>query len=297
MSIISSIPVLLGDHGAELRAEDDGLLLRRPHEEVRIPLAAVAHVHANGRMVAVELTAPAGTEAALYRIEGVSRAAATVFGEALNGSLPERPAGADPVDGSTLVTVTPREGADAGREADREEEGEENAEPAEPTEPADVLIRCATAAAGLGLLALAAGVVIAGDHVSRALAVLLLGATTVATCHWTLRTSAKHWNAWYLPRHGITVEAGPVLVRGQMAYGYTATDGRARPAPTTVATPAIGGAPAYTYRVAYHPAYPARVVFWGVGTNFGWLIAPVILVTLTALLGWATLALALPAFR
>ncbi|MFJ7272515.1 hypothetical protein ACIQV3_38795 [Streptomyces sp. NPDC099050] len=289
MPIISSIPVLLGDQGAELRAESDVLLLRRPREEVRIPLTAVARVHANGRVVAVELTAPAGTESTLYRIEGVSRAAATVFGAAVNGILPERPTGDDPVDGSTLVTVTLRDAAGAGREADGEADGE--AEDAEPMQPATLVIRCVTVAAGLGLVALAAGVVIAGDYVSRALAVLLVGATALTVGRLVVRAVGIRWNEWYLPRHGITVEARPLLTGGRVTHGYTAADGRVRPAP-------FHRAPGTAYRVAYHPTYPARAVASRNSRHvLEWLAFPVVLVAVTVLLGWGTLALALPAFR
>ncbi|MFG2296592.1 hypothetical protein [Streptomyces sp. NPDC048603] len=290
MSIISSIPVLLGDRGAELRADSGGLLLRRPHEEVRIPLAAVAQVHANGRVVAVELTAPAGTESTLYRIEGVSRASATVFAEAVNGSLPDRRADQDPVDGSTLVTVTPLNDADAGREADGEEAvGEEDAE---PMQPAEFVIRCTLIAVGLGLVALAAGVVIAGDHVSRALAVLLLGGTGLPMGRLAVRMVSIVWNEWYLPRHGITMEAQPVLIHGRVSYGYTATDGRLRPAPDP------DGRRGETYHVAYHPRHPARVVACkSLGAVFKWLPVTLVFVALTALIVWGTIALALPAFR
>ncbi|MFF6815758.1 hypothetical protein ACFZAG_38795 [Streptomyces sp. NPDC012403] len=285
MPITSSVPVLLGDQGTELRSDDAGLLIRRPHEEVRIPLAAVAHVHANGRVVAVELTAPAGTEPTRYRIEGVSRASGTAFEEAVNGSLPERPADEDPVDGSTLVTVTPRAGARAGREEDDEQD-------AEPLQPAELVIRCTMAAVGLGLVALSAGVVVAGDHVSRALAVLLLGGTGLAIGRAAVRTVAILWNKWYLPRHGITIEAQPVLIHGRVNYGYTATDGRLRPALTP------DGVRGEAYHVAYHPKYPARVVACqSLGAVFKWLPVPVVFTALTVLFGWSAVALALPAFR
>ncbi|MFE1289235.1 hypothetical protein [Streptomyces sp. NPDC058751] len=286
MSITSSIPVLLGNRSAELRADNGGLLLRRPHDEVRIPLAALAHVHADGRVVTAELTAPAGTEPVLYRIEGVSRASGTVFAEAVNGSLPERPADEDPVDGSTLVTVTPRGDTGAGREGDDEED-------AEPLQPAEIVIRCTMAAVGLGLVALAVGIVVAGDHVSRALAVLLLGGTGLAIGRLTVRAVAVLWNEWYLPRHGITVEAQPVLVHGVVAHGYTATDGRLRPVPGHVR-----GVRGETYNVAYHPRHHSRVAACqGLGAVLKWLPVPVVLTAVTVLVGWGTVALALPAFR
>ncbi|MGA5411845.1 hypothetical protein ACPCSC_31885 [Streptomyces lavendulocolor] len=286
MPNITSIPVLLGDRGAELRADDAGLLLRRPHEEVRIPLAAVAHVRVNGRAVAVELTARAGAEPVRYRVEGVSRASGALFAEAVNGSLPERRADEDPVDGSALVTVTPR---GAGADADQEADGDGDAE---PLQPAELVVRCSMAALGLGLVALAAGVVLAGDHVSRALAVLLLGGTGLAIGRLAVRTVAILWNGWYLPRHGITVEAQPVLIRGAVAHGYTAADGKLRTAP------GMSGRRGATYHVAYHPKHPARsVACSGTGELLKWLPFPVVFTAVTVLIGWGTVALALPAFR
>lgn len=226
------------------------MVLQRLHEEVRIPLAAVARVHARGRVVAVELAVPSGTKPVPYRIGGVSRASAAAFAAAMNGSLPERPAGRVPADGSALVTVTPREdAAAAGREASGEEGGEEGAE---PLQPAEFFGRCAMAAAVLGLVALAARVVIAGDHVSRALAVLLLGVPVLAVGRLSATMVAMVWNEWYLPRHGITTEARPLLIHGKVTYGYTATDGRIRPAPVH------GAAHGTSFQVAYHPKYPAR---------------------------------------
>ncbi|MEU9863121.1 hypothetical protein AB0D99_19850 [Streptomyces sp. NPDC047971] len=290
-----SVPVLRGAQGAELRSEPAGLLLRGPRGEVRIPLAAVARVHADGRAVAIELTAPAGTEPTRYRIEGVPRASATVFGEAVNGLLPERPADEDPVDGSTLVTVTREAAEDAEREAREEREARalrerEAEEDAEPRTPAALAVTAVMVALGLGLVALTAGVVIAGDHVSRALAVLLLGATTLLTVRLTIGAAAVPWNKWYLPRHGVTVETVPTLIRGQVRYGYTATDGKVRRAPHDAqATP---------YDIAYHLKHPARaVVCGGLDAHF-WkrLCWSAVSAAVTALLGWATLALALPAF-
>ncbi|MFI1941165.1 hypothetical protein ACH44C_28980 [Streptomyces purpureus] len=62
--------------------------------------------------------------------------------------------------------------------------------------------------------------------------------------------------------------------------------------------PGSGGVRGETYHVAYHPKHPARVVACkSLGAVFTWLPMPLILVTVTVLIGWGTLALALPAFR
>ncbi|MER6996970.1 hypothetical protein [Streptomyces sp. NPDC000410] len=76
-----------------------------PRQEPRISLAAIARVRAEGRAVAVELTAPAGAAPAVHRVEGVSEAAGTVFADAVNDALPERADGDETDDGSTLVTT------------------------------------------------------------------------------------------------------------------------------------------------------------------------------------------------
>ncbi|MFI2734218.1 hypothetical protein [Streptomyces sp. NPDC018711] len=279
MSISSSIPVLLGDGNAELRSEGEALLLRRPREEVRIPLAAVARVRAEGRDVTVELTAPAGAEAVSYRIEDVSRAAAGVFADTVNGTLPDRAAGEEPVDGSTLVTVTVL----GGPEAEEDEQAEE--------EKAEAALIWAPLAFGLPPVVLSAVVGFAGKDLDRAVAVLMLGfvAGAFGFLAWLALWSA--WSDWYLPRHGITVEADPVLIEGRGTYAYTDATGRLRP------VGAGDKARGETIRVAYHPRKPQRAVpHKGTGSLVGTLIGGVVLLALAALPCWGAVALALPAF-
>ncbi|MEU5219624.1 hypothetical protein AB0G79_25960 [Streptomyces sp. NPDC020807] len=278
---IPSIPVLIGDHGVELRVDVGGLLLSGPREEVRIPLGAVARVAVagDGRSVTVELTAPAGAEPAVYRIEGVSRASATLFEGAVNGALPERPAGEDPVDGSTLVTITPKADEGAGRETRTAVPEEE----AEPRPPADRAPLWGAAALGLGVVALSAGVVAAGEHVSRAIVVFLLGGLTLLPAALTIYGATGLWDAWYLPRHGVTVATFPTLFRGRVTYGYVSSDGKVRGA-------------SGPDDVVYHPKYPAHCMRRkGVGETVRWSLAMVTVgAILTALLAWATLGLAFP---
>ncbi|MER5203986.1 hypothetical protein [Streptomyces sp. NPDC002825] len=275
MSISSSIPVLLGDGNAELRSEDQALLLRRPREEVRIPLTAIARVRAEGRDVTVELTAPAGAEAVSYRIEDVSRAAAGVFADAVNGALPDRTAGEEAVDGSTLVVVSVFGAPDA-------EEDEDEAEAALVWVPLTF---------GLPPVALSVIVGLAGKDLDRAVAVLMLGfvAGAFGFLAWLALWSA--WDDWYLPRHGITVEADPVLIDGRGTYAYTDTTGRLRP------VGAGDRARGETVMVAYHPRKPQRAVpHKGTGSLVGSLVGGVVLLALAALPCWGAVALALPAF-
>ncbi|MGW4999487.1 hypothetical protein ACWEP8_17620 [Streptomyces hydrogenans] len=102
----SPIPVLRGRAGTTLQAQDDVLVLSRRRKEKRIPLQAVRRVGAEGRALAVELTAPAGTTPVTYEVRGVSEVAATAFADAVTALLPEERA----ADGTALVT----DGAPAG---------------------------------------------------------------------------------------------------------------------------------------------------------------------------------------
>ncbi|MHC3391014.1 hypothetical protein ACLQ2E_16330 [Streptomyces lavendulocolor] len=177
----------------------------------------------------------------------------------------------------------------AGAAADQEADGDGDAE---PLQPAELVVRCARVALGVGLVALAAGAVLAGHHVSRALAVLLLGGTGLAIGRLAVRTVAILWTGGIRPQHGITVEAQPVLTRGAVAHGYTAADGKLRTAP------GMSGQRGETYHVAYHPEHPARsVACSGTGELFTWLPFPVVFTAVTVLIGWGTVALALTAFR
>ncbi|MET9536716.1 DUF3592 domain-containing protein [Streptomyces sp. NPDC006553] len=77
---------------------------RSRHEELRIPLAAIEVVRAEGRNVAIEMTAPDGTDAAVYRVDDVNEATATAFADAVNSLLPEPDPDAPRIEGWSLVT-------------------------------------------------------------------------------------------------------------------------------------------------------------------------------------------------
>ncbi|MFG2296585.1 hypothetical protein [Streptomyces sp. NPDC048603] len=299
MSMTSSIPVLQGKEGTELRSEGDELVLRRPHEELDIPLAAIRWVHAEGRVVAVELTAPAGVESALHRIEGVSRAAARAFADAVNVALPERAGDDEGIDGSTLVTTRSLPSPD---EAGEEEE-EAGEDPVRTRVKGTKLI---ISVAHVAHVAFSVIVGIAGEHVGRAVAVLLTGALGIKVISWVASALWAAWDNWYLPRHGITVDASRVWpvdasrvwpddasrvwLDNTVRYAYTDTGG------TTHSF--FSSSEKETIRIAYDPSRPSSMV----GCGGGWgrqasdLLGPTIGLVFAAPFVYGAIALALPAF-
>ncbi|MER7520468.1 hypothetical protein [Streptomyces sp. NPDC126499] len=221
MSTTSPIPVLRGS-GGTLQAEEDALVLSRRRRERRIPLQAVRQVRAEGRALAVELTAPAGATPAVFRVRGVSAAAATVFADAVTARLPED---REP-DGAALVT----EGS-----------------PAESEDGAyfRTLRICAWGVA-LVTVGVAVAMAIVGSWV-LAVAFLIGNPVTLGIVVLGLYGMRTPYHEWYLPRYGITVEA---VYRGPRKYAYTDLHGRARTADVA------GNAP--TVRVAYHPDRPGE---------------------------------------
>ncbi|MFE5792464.1 hypothetical protein ACFQ8C_07775 [Streptomyces sp. NPDC056503] len=85
-----------------LRFAGGPVTLHRPDKEHHIPLAAISFVHAEGRSVAIVLTASGTNEPTIYRVTDVDEAAALAFGEAVTAALPADPA----PDGAELVTTT-----------------------------------------------------------------------------------------------------------------------------------------------------------------------------------------------
>ncbi|GGL91792.1 hypothetical protein GCM10010129_39440 [Streptomyces fumigatiscleroticus] len=183
MTTTSSL-VLRGD-GAVLRLEAQTVVVRRAHEEVRIPLEAIEDVLPDGRMVGVRLTAPDGADAAVYRVENVSEAAVTAFAEAVRGLLPPRPAGAPRADGSALVTVRSLDG---------------------PVRRRFGGTRAALTAVAVLIVALDVAVGIAGGP---QFSVALLGTLVPATSGGLMvgLLGRGLYRMWRLPRHGITVMA------------------------------------------------------------------------------------------
>jgi hypothetical protein len=239
MSITSPIPVLQGSRGTVLRSDGGALLLSRPHEELRIPLVAIERVRAEGRSVAVELTAAAGAAPAVCRVGGVSEAAARVFADAVNRALPERAEEDAVVDGSDLVITRVLTES--------------------PAERRQRVLRRGVLAVALAIVALALTIGIReGGPLGVILAVvyLLNGAVAaVATALGAAGLWMAYWG-WYLTRHGITVDAEnaadtPGRLGSSGTYVYTDTAGVSR----TV----DGRTGAETIQVAYDPQDPGKV--------------------------------------
>ncbi|MFD4110137.1 hypothetical protein ACFWWU_28815 [Streptomyces sp. NPDC058650] len=240
MSITSPIPVLQGSKNTVLRSDGRALLLSRPHEELRIPLMAIERVRAEGRSVAVELTAAAGATPAVRRVGGVSEAAARAFADAVNRALPERAEEDVAVDGSGLVIT--------------------HVLTESPAERRQSLFKRGALAAALVIVALALTFGIREGGIDGfMLAVTTLFGGTMASVT-TAGGAAGLWSAcrgWHLTRHGITVEAErtagtPGKLRASGTYVYTDAVGVSR----TVS----GSAGAWTIHVAYDPQNPGNVV-------------------------------------
>lgn len=281
MSISSPIPVLQGDRGTELRSTGEELLLRRPDAELRIPLAAIARVHAERRDLSVELTAPSGAEPTVFRVTDVSAAAASVFADAVNAVLPERAPDEETLDGSTLVATRSLVVDDS-----EGEEGDENDVPVGLASPKT----WPTYACYVAVAALAVGVGLIDKNWGRGIATFLLGEVGVVITLFTVTVVISIWRAWYLPRYGIVVDAQQIYRDGSTTNAFTATDGVTRH---------IGGdAKGKPVRVAYHPQNPVNAVV--LQTGRGWLVTELVMLlavsAISGLVDYGTYRLALPAF-
>ncbi|MFF9338248.1 MULTISPECIES: hypothetical protein [unclassified Streptomyces] len=85
-----------------LRFAGGPVTLHRTDKEHHIPLAAISFVHAEGRSVAIVLTASGANEPTIYRVTDVDEAAALAFADAVTAALPAVPA----PDGAALVTTS-----------------------------------------------------------------------------------------------------------------------------------------------------------------------------------------------
>ncbi|WP_225803540.1 DUF3592 domain-containing protein [Streptomyces sp. NK15101] len=215
--------VLRGSGSAVLRFAGGAVTLGLPDKGHHIPLAAIAVVHARGRTVEVELTAPNGAEPVVYRVEDVSEAAATAFADSVNDALPEEEA----YDGAELVTTRAVEAA-----APRRWPLAIGA--AVPVLALDVFLGAAGGARSAGLF-------------WPALLVVAVGVLLVHVMGRGL------YRMWHLPRHGITVVAEfSHHTNRTRVYRYTDTRGASHTYDHNV-----GGA---SVEVSYDPRDPKTAV-------------------------------------
>ncbi|MEU2076162.1 hypothetical protein [Streptomyces sp. NPDC013489] len=198
MPINPSIPVVQGSGKSTLQYESEALLLTRRHDEVRIPLAAIAQLRAEGRSLTVELTAPAGATSYTHRIDGVSEASATMFAATVNAALPGTAGRDTTADGTALVETRDRP-VSRGRRKRR-------------------LVMWWLAAAVAVVVLLCVLIAVAGQPVGIVLFIpmgfvaaagVVVGGSGLASWH----------REWRLMRHGITTFAAEVPGRpGQYLY-------------------------------------------------------------------------------
>ncbi|MFJ3875992.1 hypothetical protein ACIPW5_00875 [Streptomyces sp. NPDC090077] len=232
---ITPIPVLRGAKRTDLRADGGELVLRRAGREHRIPYEAVALVHTERRAVEVRLRAPEGTPPAVYRVEGVSAAAAAAFARAVHAALPPVPAGSAAVDGAALVTTGPAE--------------------REPLTPREAFGRRVRRMVWISVLAIAAMSVLVSfvTHPVMMIFVWLTGGVGFAFACAVLLLLPAVTERWRLPRHGITVTAEYAHSSAEPTlYLYGDLEGNTRTYYDTSGRLRL--------EVSYDPADPSRVV-------------------------------------
>ncbi|WP_426368964.1 hypothetical protein [Streptomyces sp. E-08] len=230
MSIIPSTPVVQGSRKTSLRLDGDAVLLSTPHEEARIPLAAIEGIRPEGRSITVELTAPAGTTRYAHRIGGVSEAGAALFAATVNAALPGTPGRDTAADGTALVETR-----------------------ALPLSRRTRKLRRIgwLSAGGLGVIVLACVAVgVAGDPATM-IALVPGGLVVTAALAVGANALANWYREWRLVRHGITAFAAEAPERPGM-YLYTDPAGRIRHVFTWAGGIAV--------KVSYDPADPGNVV-------------------------------------
>ncbi|MFE7331384.1 hypothetical protein ACFU8W_42065 [Streptomyces sp. NPDC057565] len=166
-------------------------------------------------------------------------AAVTLFADAVNAALAMRTEEADTVDGSTLVTARALTESREDRRKRRR--------------------KIWALAIGLFFFALALAVGIHGEWII-ALEILLVGPFGAGIIAFGAMGADSVYRKWYLPRHGITVEAGRVgnahVLGGRFGtYVYTDLHGVSRSVYTRSSDP--------TVQVAYHPNKPHFVTVCG----------------------------------
>ncbi len=99
---IASLPKLRGRDGTVLFAEDGGLVLDLPTEQVTFTADGLGRIRAEGRTVLIELRSKAGTTPLVHRIDDVDPEAAVRFADGINALLANR-TDSDDVDGAPFA--------------------------------------------------------------------------------------------------------------------------------------------------------------------------------------------------
>ncbi|MFH9959617.1 hypothetical protein ACH4OX_36145 [Streptomyces roseolus] len=162
----------------------------------------------------------------------MSKAAATMFADAVNASLPEHAdESAEAADGSVLVTVSTPTGSDEDARFRR--------------------LAFWAWTAGLLIVAMTVVIGILGPMV-RAVAFLVVTPFGVGITAFGAVSMKGMYDIWYLPRHGVTVEAK----RNGVSYEYTDMQGA-----THSRIDLLGKSTAPTVQVAYRPGRPDMSTF------------------------------------
>ncbi|MFB7367683.1 hypothetical protein [Streptomyces hydrogenans] len=211
-----------------LRFAGGPVTLHRTDKEHHIPLAAISFVHAEGRSVAIVLTASGANEPTIYRVTDVSEAGALAFADAVTAALPPVPA----PDGAALVTTSPLRAA---------------------PEPGRARRWTVAAAVGVPLVALDALIALRAPRGEYALVFWLV--VLFAGVGGLLARSAgrEAYRQWHLPRHGITVVGRFAHhTNDRKVYRYTDADGVEHDHATRSGPDEI--------ELAYDPRDPARAI-------------------------------------
>ncbi|WP_435284845.1 hypothetical protein [Streptomyces koelreuteriae] len=227
MATTAAALVLRGKRRTALRLEGRVVVLRRPAEELRIPVEAMAAVRAEGRAVEIELLG--GAEPVVYRLVGVSEAGAAAFGRTVARLLPAPGGDAEPVDGPSLVDVRLLPGRNRGWHASGR--------------------RTLTAVAALFYAGLVAAVGVFGG--GGQVAALLGGSVALyAGCFMVYAGARANVDDWRLKRRGITVVAQfSHYTNKRRVYTYTTATGQSH----TYQTAGSGTDP---IEVTYDPLRP-----------------------------------------
>ncbi|MEU8773552.1 hypothetical protein [Streptomyces sp. NPDC048606] len=211
--------------------ENDVLIVRRPHEQVHIPLEAISRLFVEGRCVTIELTAAPTTEMThVHRVwDVVDDEAAAAFADAVNAALPERTEETEAIDGADLVS------------------GERLYQPSYR----NWLRRMKRGALVATLLAIGSCVLVASAGNPAALTVIIpLSFLGIPILTLGVFLAYAPFEEWYLRKHGVRTSA--IRLRDQSGlYAYTDPGGTVR----TVRHPI----PTWNIEAAYDPRDPGRV--------------------------------------